>query len=183
MNPMKHYTRVLFVLIFSVASVLSVAGQKADDKDPEKELYRMTRAAPAAFIAGDFDKARAMAEQLLVDAEVWPKNWNYGNAIHTANLVLGRIALRNGEIDDAKKYLIAAGKTPGSPQLNSFGPDMLLARELLKKGEKDVVLEYFDLCEKFWDKQEKLTAWRAALERDEIPEFGPNLRYVFHSVR
>jgi len=38
--------------------------------------------------------------------------------------------LKEGKVEDAKHYLLEAGKTPGSPQLNSFGPDMSLAEEL-----------------------------------------------------
>ncbi len=49
-----------------------------------------------------------------------------------------------------KKYLIAAGKSPGSPQMDSFGPNMTLAKDLLEKGERDAVLEYFMRCRKFW---------------------------------
>ena len=39
---------------------------------------------------------------------------------------------------------------PGSPQLNSFGPIMSLAEELLEQGEPDTVLEFFAECRKFW---------------------------------
>lgn len=182
MFRMKFFSRALFVLTLSIASVVTIAAQ--DRSDPADDFYRLTAAAPAAFEKGEFDNARAYAERLLVDAEAWPKNWNYGNAVHTANLVLGRLALRDSDVDAAKKYLLEAGKTPGSPQLNSFGPDMVLARELLKRGEKETVLEYFELCAVFWDKRStKVPEWKEAVERDEIPDFGPNLRYVFHSAR
>ena len=46
---------------------------------------------------------------------------------------------------------MAAGATPGSPQLDSFGPNMTLAKELLEKGQPDVVLHYFALCKNFWE--------------------------------
>jgi hypothetical protein len=75
------------------------------------------------------------AKNLLIQAESMKDNWNYGNAVHTANLVLGRIALADGDVEEAKCLLLLAGQTPGSPQLNSFGPDMLFAEELLEKGE------------------------------------------------
>ncbi|MEI6198193.1 MAG: hypothetical protein WCS42_28075, partial [Verrucomicrobiota bacterium] len=55
-----------------------------------------------------------------------------------------------GKPDEAAKYLLAAGKTPGSPQLNSFGPDFALAKELLILGQKEVVLQYLDLVGNFW---------------------------------
>ena len=45
----------------------------------------------------------------------------------------------------ANAYLLAVGRTPGSPQLNSFGPNMALAAELLQKEVRDTVLQYFEL--------------------------------------
>ena len=57
-------------------------------------------------------------------------------------MVLGLLALNQGNVKPASQYL-DAGSTPGSPQLNSFGPDMSLAQALLEKGERDTVLEYF----------------------------------------
>jgi len=53
---------------------------------------------------------------------------------------------------------------------------MVLANELLEKGETEVVLEYFDLCEKFWKHQpERLEAWKKAVKAGSKPDFGPNL--------
>ena len=64
--------------------------------------------------------------------------------------MLGRIAVREGHIKEADRYLLAAGKSPGSPQMDSFGPNMSLAKDLLEKGQRNTVLQYFALCHKFW---------------------------------
>lgn len=53
---------------------------------------------------------------------------------------------------------------------------MSLALELLEKGEKEVILEYFQLCSKFW-KSEKLKVWTDVVNRGGIPVFGGNLSY------
>jgi hypothetical protein len=99
--------------------------------------------------------------------------WNSGNRTHYGNIFLGRVALLRDDIDSAKEHLISAGKTTGSPQLNSFGPDMTLARELLKVDKKEVVLEYFELCRKFWVHQlDKLDDWKVLVEGGRIPDFG-----------
>ncbi len=66
------------------------------------------------------------------------------------NEVLGRAAPRAGNRDEARRALLAASATPGSPQLDSYGPNFELAREMLGKGEKDVVIQYLDLVGKFW---------------------------------
>jgi tetratricopeptide (TPR) repeat protein len=133
--------------------------------------------AMTAFDAGDTNKAATYANQDLAFAATGKGGWNTGNAIHHGNLILGRIALQAGEIELAKHYLLEAGKTPGSPQLDSFGPNMALARELLVKGQKDVVLQYFALCAKFWKSQSELDAWTDAVKHGLIPDFGGNLIY------
>lgn len=170
-----------FRTIFCVLLAFTAANAQAPaDLDPAKQFYELTKAAPAAFAAGETEKAAQMSEALLKEAENWKANWNYGNAIQAGNIVLGRLALEAGETAKAKRYLLAAGRTPGSPQLNSFGPDMSLAKELLAKGEKDAVLQYFELCSKFWGKmhQGKLDVWTAAVKAGETPEFGANLKYL-----
>ena len=57
-------------------------------------------------------------------------------------------------------FLRASGATPGSPQLNSFGPNMSLASDLLQQGETEAVLAYFELCRVFWTMGgSRLDAW------------------------
>lgn len=133
--------------------------------------------AKGAYSADQLDKARHFAELMLQNTEA---GWNSGNRIHHGNLVLGRIALREGNIEAAKSRLIAAGKTPGSPQLNSFGPNMALAKALLEIGEREAVLEYFRLCSKFWNSdraKEKLDNWSVLSAAGRIPDFRANLDY------
>jgi hypothetical protein len=55
---------------------------------------------------------------------------------------------------------------------------MTLAKELLEKGQSNVVLQYFALCRKFWeDGQHKLDEWNSAVRGGETPDFGSNLNY------
>jgi len=128
--------------------------------------------------AGFVENAKTLAEELLSTSDGFKSDWNYGNAIHKANLTLGRLALREGDTTKAIEFLKLAGETPGSPQLNSFGPNMTLALELLKIDERDAVIEYFDLCANFWSLgHKKLDAWKAIVEAGDIPRFGANLVY------
>ena len=130
--------------------------------------------AEAALTANKPKKAREYAEKMLSQSR---PGWNYGNNIHYGNIILGRLALAAGDLEQAKKRLIEAGKTPGSPQLNSFGPSMALAKELLEKDEKDVVLEYFELCSKFWKSErhlQKLKEWSAEVKEGKMPNFRIN---------
>jgi hypothetical protein len=99
--------------------------------------------AKRAFDAGEIDKAESYAQRLLNMAPDYPKSWNYGNAIFHGNAILGRVALQHGNVKEANRYLLAAGATPGSPQLDSFGPNMKLAQGLLQKGQTDVSIAVF----------------------------------------
>jgi hypothetical protein len=97
--------------------------------------------------------------------------------VHDANVVLGRIAAEEGRLEEAKRHLLEAGRSAGSPVLGSFGPNMGLAKDLLERGEQATVLEYFELCRKFWSNHGKLDEWRKDVEAGRIPEFGGNLIY------
>ena len=172
-----HLKALLIILISCVAAV-SAIGQS--QTDAAKKFYEMTKAAPKTFNDGEYEKARSLSEALLSEAESWRTDWNYGNAVHVAHLVLGRIELSSGDKNKARMHLLEAGRTPGSPQLNTFGPDMLFAKEMLKAGERETVLEYLQLTGKFWKKREsQLSDWKATIEKGEIPNFGANVRYYF----
>jgi hypothetical protein len=152
--------------------------ERADAMTPANERSLPTALAEMAFDAGDIPKARAYADQLLTLAKASPKSWDYGNAVHKGHLVLGRIAVREGRIVDAVGLLRASGETPGSPQLNSFGPNMSLAKDLLEHREIDAVLAYLELCRVFWKMGGgKLDAWVQEVKAGRVPNFGANLQY------
>jgi len=149
--------------------------EKAEGID---RFYELGDAANSAYEAGEFEKAAQYANELLQSAPQYKDDWNYGNALFHGNIVLGRVALQHGDIVGAKEHLLAAGETPGSPQLDSFGPNMTLAKELLEKGERDVVLTYLQSCAKFWKMGgDKLQSWMAAVRGGGMPDFGANLDY------
>ena len=100
----------------------------------EEKFYALDDAAKESFVAGNIEAARNYAKDFLALAPKYRRDWNYGNAIQDGNLVLGRIALKEGRTEEAKQYLIETGKSPGSPQMNSFGPNVSLAKDLLEKG-------------------------------------------------
>ena len=86
--------------------------------------------------------------------------------------------MREERIADAVNFLRASGETPGSPQLNSFGPNMSLARDLLEQGETEAVLAYFELCRVFWKMGgSRLDAWAREVRAGNLPAFGANLSY------
>jgi len=113
-----------------------------------------------AVAQGNNVRATTLALELLDLASCYPDDWNYGNAIHHGHLVLGRVALANGDGATARAELLAAGPTPGSPQLDSFGPN------------------YFEHCRRFWTMGEtSLANWTDDINCGRAPNFGPNLNY------
>lgn len=107
--------------------------------------------------------------------------------VFAANEVLGRVALRENKPEMARTFLRAAGQSPGSPQLLSFGPDLVLARELLEHGEKEdreAVLAFLTDISRYWntpvtrnansqrvatDHLQEIQIWRQQIEEGKIP--------------
>lgn len=136
-----------------------------------------------AYQEGDYEAVRVLAHEYLNLAAQNKNDWNYGNAIHQANTYLGLLALKSNKIENAKNFLIEAALTPGSPQLSSFGPNMLLAKKLLELGERKVVLEYVDMTKYFWSFFPRLLPtrkWKKMILNNRIPNFGAHLTYHMH---
>lgn len=144
-----------------------------DDNKKEYNYYQSMlkeNIAFAAMGAGDYKKVKQLANELLIN-NVDTLSFNYGNTIHEANTLLGRVALREDDIKKAKVYLIKSGECPTSPQLSSFGPSCIFAKELLECGEKDIVLSYLDLIANVWsDSEKKLEKWREEIKAGKIPD-------------
>ena len=150
----------------STAEALRSYEQGLSSLKGDARFYALEETAKAAFVAGEFTKAHQYAQELLQTAPQYRGDWNYGNALYTGNSVLGQIALAQGDIPSAKTYLAAAGDSPGSPQLNSFGPDLTLAQQLLAKGEKDAVIAFLGKIAKFWKgHEEKIQDWQKAIQQ------------------
>ena len=152
---------------------------------PYARFLGLRSAAERAYWREDLDDAERLARELLSLADRYKSDWNHGNAIHHGQNLLGRIELKKNRLGPAIEHLHKAGKTKGSPQLSSFGPNMTLAKELLEVGETTAVLKYFDLCRGFWKADAYLPAgarhpldrWRETVEAGGIPDFGANLLY------
>jgi hypothetical protein len=164
--------------------------QLAQTTDPSRRFHMLTKLAPAALSAGDTEKARAFAKELMdlgdqIKSQPGFGPGNYGRSLFIGNTVLGLIAFNANDIPKAKEHLLAAGRiSVGNPTLKSFGPNMLLAKKLLEKGETETVIEYLDLCASFWTNQNgKLDKWKAAVKQGEIPDFGGNLGYEIETWR
>jgi hypothetical protein len=146
--------------------------------DLEWRMGRLGEIAKVAFNAEEYAKAEKYARALLALAEPHPADPRFGQAWHDANMVLGRLAVKQGDVAKARTYLLRAGHTPGGGTLSSFGPNMSLARDLLERGEKSTVIEYLELCRKFWTyPRNPLDTWIQAIQAGQQPDFAQNLTY------
>lgn len=140
-----------------------------------------------AYSDGDKAKAKRVAQEYLSAASRFTCDWNYGNAVHDANAVLGLIALQEGHREAAVRYLLAAGLSRGSPQRDSFGPSLLLAKLLAEAGEFDAVATYVRSIRRFWEAddtttlgflgfgdRQPMTSWLKKLASRKVPNFGMN---------
>jgi len=127
-----------------------------------------------AFESGDITTASSMAATLLTEADQESTEFFKADLLHGVHSILGRAALQNGDVSEAKRQLLASGEVEGSAVLNSFGPGMSLAKDLLDKNERTVVLEYFVLISSFW-KNDKLQQWTAIVKSGGTPDFGGSL--------
>jgi hypothetical protein len=151
-------------------------------------LLGLRAAAERALAWGDPDEAELLARQLMELAERYREDWYYGSAVHHAHTVLGQAELARGNPAAAELELLESGRTPGSPQLDTFGPSMALAEELLEIGRSDAVVEYLEACKAFWCPQDSsepgadqrrrtLDTWIFLVQDGRIPDFGANLVY------
>jgi tetratricopeptide (TPR) repeat protein len=124
------------------------------------------------------EKAASYAKELLYLSKNYKDDWNYGNAQHSANTVLGMVAIKEENIEEAKLYLSAAGDSKSSPQLETYGPSMVLANALLERGEKECVIEYLNKVKKIWKYNDgRLDSWISSIKGGGKPYFGVNLEW------
>jgi len=175
------YTRAIEYLTAARETVSRALQAKPGNRELTGNLGTLDAGLALAYVESGTraKEARAIAETLLASNTV--TNWNYGNVIYEMHSLLGRIALGEGDMAAARRHLAESGQTPGSPQLDSFGPDFVLAGELLRKGERDAVLAHLDKVAVFWanpdrspgsapEHQKKLDTWKQTIRAGGIPD-------------
>jgi len=121
--------------------------------------------AEAAFKVGDFTGAAEFAKIHLQGKD--------RTAPQRANTILGRVALRSGDVVSAKRYLLDSSAPEAGKDVSLSGPTMILAKELLEQGETDAVLQYLENCLSLWPRGENaLQIWMADIRHGKMPNFG-----------
>jgi hypothetical protein len=85
-----------------------------------------------------------------------------------------------GDLPEAKRQLLEAREDPWVSAAGYLWSKHATGQQLLAKGEREIVFQYFNLCAKFWeDSRGQLETWKAAILKGEEPKFGANLLYQF----
>lgn len=155
-------------------------------------------AAKAALEAGDRQRARSYAIEALQSAEAAASGWaklgwtaprsapGVPAADYYANFVLGRLAIVDGDIRSAERYLLASGMTVGDSVARSLGPNMSLAFELLRRGDarsRQAVLQFLQEVKAFWNPSSgAIDNWSAQISAGETPVFrlGHGMPLLYH---
>ena len=167
------------VVPLSAADAYAQVKQDFAVLDDNNHRWLLSSIAKLAVRAGALDDATGFAQEMLSKlGDRFFGLWLDGEYVFFANMVLGQVAIRNGDTDGAKSYLLTSGTTTGAPSLNSFGPNMSLAKDLLEAGERDSVLTFFDECRVFWKLDNgALDKWSNQVHNGQTPNFGANLLY------
>jgi len=154
----------------------------------DTRLYILVYAAKSAIEAENIEKAQAYAVEIWNKAAIFKDNPSYEFAYHQSSQVLGRVVLRRYRRDDfakadylktSKEFLINSVKNLSSSNKTDFMPGMALAKELLEIGERDIVINYLELCANVWKGDDvvknKIKEWLEAVKNGKIPDFGSYL--------
>ncbi|HKD99650.1 MAG TPA: hypothetical protein VKE69_01465 [Planctomycetota bacterium] len=164
--PMKPEERAALV---EARALLEEAFAKSDPASPERH-WRLTRLASLAFDLDELETARRHALEL--EAHAPHDSCDHANALHVGHQLLGRLALRAGDVADAERRLLASvAEIPERTALRWIGPSWDLANDLLAADRTDAVLEFLRVVESFWNRPaaEEIPGWRAAIAEGRRP--------------
>ncbi len=146
------------------------------EADDYLKFFTLSYLAVTCIESGNYDLAQKHASNTLALAEKYSNNWNYGNAVHDSYMVLGIVALSHGLVDEAILHLMMSSEVPTSPQLQVYGPNMMLVDALLDYGIKDEVIDHLESVKKLWlNNDGQLDSWIYAIKGGGKPYFGLNL--------
>jgi tetratricopeptide (TPR) repeat protein len=191
----NHSTMKVISLIISL--ILFIAGNAlaCDEEKPERDcskgseyswnpsnadttarlnrFYSLEDLISAEYEKGNYEAAVEYINEYLALAAVYEGNWNYGNAIHDGYRYLGLISYDRGDLDEAAEYLKKSSESTGSPQLDTFGPELDLASLLLQEGKVEEVSIYLKGIRKFWEMDNgAIDSWLEQINNGERPELS-----------
>ena len=112
-----------------------------DQQDARERDHIKPEEAKAAW-----ERARKYARDALALAAKFSNDPNCGFAIYKANMILGTLAMWDGDQNTAVRFMLDASKAPASEELayNTAPYAERLVKYLLKYGERETVIEFLE---------------------------------------
>lgn len=132
--------------------------------------YRIAlNAAKSCFLAKRYEDSKHYTQRLKDNWPSFDRYTNEGGMLNDYHTLMGRHALREGRREEAAGHLLQSVNA-GRPSavMQSFGPNTILARELLLKGENAPVLAYLERVGQFW-KSEPVEIWITRINQGRLP--------------
>lgn len=144
------------------------------DPSVQGRYARLQYLAEAAINAGEIEKSQAYARELIERSS--PKRDQfptYGDAHHTAHVVLARVALRAKDVAGAAKHLVIAGKAAAAERFSFSRPALEFSAELLEAGAGEAVADYLTQAKIFAPRDaERFEGWIDQIRRGEKPKLS-----------
>lgn len=140
--------------------------------------HQLTFIAQAALAAGNLKEADRLAHEVLrisPSAEEAGGSEESGDAeSFIAHIVLGKVALAQGDVTNAEERLQAAASiSPTVPAFATLGPDTALAQGLLAHGRVEAVIDYLEACRGFWVMgRNQLDDWVERIRQGQQPDLS-----------
>ncbi len=111
---------------------------------PDDDGWRLLR-------TGDYAGAEEAAVELLQRADAADgSEWPPGDLRQMAHTLLGFVSLGRDDLDEAEAELRRSAEVGDTPGLGSFGPDLGLLWELLRRGRADAAVYFAQRYGEFW---------------------------------
>lgn len=121
----------------------------------------------------NLDLAGAKARELLELAQRVPGAPYSGYAVFEANIMLGKVALRQGHKREAARYLLAAADAPASEELRHNTILMNLPRALIDWGERDAAAQFLERIAPKTLRAKEFQDWSAQVRKGDNPDMRP----------
>jgi hypothetical protein len=177
-NKDSKHTKTMLI---RAARATDVALQLTSDTFVRLGFLR--QAAQVRFRLGEVKEAEMFGRQLLDGSDRCESDWECGNAWYYGHTILGLVAVHDNDPASAEKHLLASGMTIGSPQLNSFGPDLSLALTLLRAGKVAPVVTFLRECASFWhDNDGLIEQWISEINNGTLPDWRRYVRTIEYAA-
>ncbi len=120
-----------------------------------------------------YDAAASKAKELLALAGQNATDPSYGEIVYSANIVIGKAALKRGDRRTAARHLLAAADAPASDYVRRGSFDMNLPRALVDWGERRAVVDFLRRIAPKTGRAKQLQDWAADIEKGLNPDLIP----------